>query len=878
MSDTRMKLEVLLAGVDKLSRPLRDVMAGNKALAQAVKHSREQLKALERQQSNINGYKKQAAALQDTRAKLDQAQQRVRAMREQMRTGEEQTAKFRKAFTKANESVRDLNTQVQRQTRYLAPLRAKLSEAGVKVAQLDSAETALKGKVDGVTRALKEQQRALEQTSQRSQKLQENKARLRGSLDRAGQLGMPVVNVGSLPRAIVSGMRSPIEESKHYQTEFQRIAALGLGDKATAESRRFAESMQTYGTSMLDNLTIVRDATTVFADVDHAEMVAPTLAKMKFANKTMFGEGEGHEKEKQFMDMLRVIEDRGGIDNPERFKREANLVQQVLTATGGRVGPDEWMNFMKRGGVAAKGLDEETFFYRMEPLVQMLTGNTVGTGLMSAYQNLYQGKGTVRAARYAEDLGIYDKRMVEYDRVGQLKRVKPGALKQSDLYLSNPMQWLETVLLPALANKGITSDTGVINAIGTIFSSRTASNIFSEMYLKRELIKKSAKLNSKADNIDQIYDKAKDTAEGKEIDLITRRADAYKVLGDAVMPEYTQALEMASAAVKKLSDWMQANPAAAKAITLALMTLAAALATLAALIIPLAMLCFTFSSLGIAASAGRLAFSRLGGALKSLGTALRWMGGAAWKAITIVGKAMFWLGRVLLMNPILLLITAIAVGAYLIWRHWDTLGPKFAKLWTRIKQFFSAGWEFVKTSANDLLDWFQNLPGRFVEFGGNIMQGLVNGIKSGLGGVKDAILGVGDMLPEWLRIKLDIHSPSRVFAGIGGYAMAGLEQGIVKNQDGPLAALRQATGRLTALGAGVVLGAGPALAGQLDTRPPLARPAMAAAAPIMINAPITIHAAPGMDERALARLVRQELEKAQRDAQARQRSKFGDID
>ncbi|UJB33748.1 hypothetical protein [Chromobacterium sp. Beijing] len=46
----------------------------------------------------------------------------------------------------------------------------------------------------------------------------------------------------------------------------------------------------------------------------------------------------------------------------------------------------------------------------------------------------------------------------------------------------------------------------------------------------------------------------------------------------------------------------------------------------------------------------------------------------------------------------------------------------------------------------------------------------------------------------------------------------------------------------------------------------------------MINAPITIHAAPGMDERALARLVRQELEKAQRDAQARLRSKFGDID
>ncbi|UGA38925.1 hypothetical protein JOS77_04380 [Chromobacterium haemolyticum] len=171
-----------------------------------------------------------------------------------------------------------------------------------------------------------------------------------------------------------------------------------------------------------------------------------------------------------------------------------------------------------------------------------------------------------------------------------------------------------------------------------------------------------------------------------------------------------------------------------------------------------------------------------------------------------------------------------------------------------------------------------SLPVKAYQIGADMVTGLISGINKMLGSLKAAILGVGDMLPEWLRNKLDIHSPSRVFAGIGGYTMAGLEQGIVKNQDGPLAALRSATGRLTALGAGLMLGSGPALAGQLDTRPPLARPAMAAAAPIMINAPITIHAAPGMDERALARLVRQELEKAQRDAQARQRSKFGDID
>ncbi|WP_235086733.1 hypothetical protein [Chromobacterium sp. Beijing] len=192
MSDTRMKLEVLLAGVDKLSRPLRDAMAGSKELAQAVKHSREQLKALERTQSNISGYKKQTAALQDTRAKLDQAQQRVRAMRDQMRAGEEQTATFRKAFTKANESVHSLTTQVQRQTRDLAPLRAKLSEAGVKVAQLGSAEAALKGKIDGTSEALKRQREQLEKVSRHQQRLND----IRGRYGRAKEVRDKVAGVG----------------------------------------------------------------------------------------------------------------------------------------------------------------------------------------------------------------------------------------------------------------------------------------------------------------------------------------------------------------------------------------------------------------------------------------------------------------------------------------------------------------------------------------------------------------------------------------------------------------------------------------------------------------------------------------------------------
>ena len=46
-------------------------------------------------------------------------------------------------------------------------------------------------------------------------------------------------------------------------------------------------------------------------------------------------------------------------------------------------------------------------------------------------------------------------------------------------------------------------------------------------------------------------------------------------------------------------------------------------------------------------------------------------------ALKQVGQTVFWLGRVLLMNPIGLVITAIAGAAYLICRNWEPISRFF---------------------------------------------------------------------------------------------------------------------------------------------------------------------------------------------------------
>jgi hypothetical protein len=124
----------------------------------------------------------------------------------------------------------------------------------------------------------------------------------------------------------------------------------------------------------------------------------------------------------------------------------------------------------------------------------------------------------------------------------------------------------------------------------------------------------------------------------------------------------------------------------------------------------------------------------------------------------------------------------------------------------------------------ELLSWLGSLADLVfaagAEIGNAIGAGIMSGIEAIWGEVKALAGKLADALPDWVRKKLGIHSPSRVFAQIGQHTMAG-----------PAFGLRQRLGAPLALGA--------------------------AAAPITIH--LTINAAPGTDAQGLAQLAGREL-------------------
>lgn len=170
----------------------------------------------------------------------------------------------------------------------------------------------------------------------------------------------------------------------------------------------------------------------------------------------------------------------------------------------------------------------------------------------------------------------------------------------------------------------------------------------------------------------------------------------------------------------------------------------------------------------------------------------RILGGRLLFGIKLVGQAVLWLGRALLMNPIVLMITAIAGAAYLIYRNWEPIKAFFLGVWAEIQTAFSGGLGgiaqlilnfsplglFYRAFAGVMGYFGIELPSKFSEFGAMLIAGLVDGISNALVGARETVVGVGTSIKSWFTETLGIQSPSRVFIGYGANISEGAALGI----------------------------------------------------------------------------------------------------
>lgn len=122
------------------------------------------------------------------------------------------------------------------------------------------------------------------------------------------------------------------------------------------------------------------------------------------------------------------------------------------------------------------------------------------------------------------------------------------------------------------------------------------------------------------------------------------------------------------------------------------------------------------------------------------------------------------------LGPHGLLVGACVAGAALV-------GTAVVKNWDKVKAGIGKAWDWIKEKASGLWDGMKRI-------GSNLVSGLGKGVKAGAKTFGSFIISPFAGIISGVKKLFGVHSPSTVFAGIGGYLMEGLANGITNTADG----------------------------------------------------------------------------------------------
>ncbi len=416
----------------------------------------------------------------------------------------------------------------------------------------------------------------------------------------------------------------------------------------------------------------------------------------------------------------------------------------------------------------------------------------------------------------------------------------PAALKKMYAEGKTPLE-----AIAELTNKTLKGD---LSKLGYLFEDAQVQQGLRPLIQNMEEYRRirDAAMQAKGTTNNDFAERMKDSAEKAKALEINAKA-----LGTTLGGQLSPSVDAARARLGAMASWVNNLATRHPRLSKAVMIAAAALAVI-------------FAVLGV----GAIAIAAIMGPIAILNAGLIAMG---------VAGGVASIGLLPIIGTVLLVAAAIAgiiALVYAIYKHWDGITGFFAGIWNGVKATFVGIWT-----------WLSGLPIRFAAFGANLIGGMIRGITGMLGQLKSTIVNAASSAANWFKQKLGIRSPSRVFAGFGGYMMQGLSNGIAAGEDGPVrridALSKRVTGALTigpqsrkvalaiAAGAAMPAVAAPA-AGSAGTG--AAQRALYAPAPITIN----IHAAPGQSAEDIAKAVEDALDRRDRQDAAARRSTYAD--
>ncbi|WP_293648726.1 phage tail tape measure protein [uncultured Pantoea sp.] len=888
MSDTNLRLQVVLSAVDKITRPFRSARDGSKELSAALKASKDGLKSLNEQAGRIDGFRKTRSQLAVTANNLKAAREEAARLAVQFTETNRPTAQQARLLEQAKnrasqlqQTYNGLRLSVQRQ-------REALNAAGIDTKQLSEAQRRLKTDAQAATGAIERQQAELRKLGERQQKIRDIQARHEKLTETRNKLagnGAGMVATGVATGATLMAPVRAYADSENAATqlaasmmgpgakvlpEYEKInrLAVSLGDKlpgTTADFQNMMTMLRRQGMSAQAILGGLGEATAYLgvqlqmAPTDAAEFAA----KLQDATQT---------SEKDMMALTDIIQKGfyAGVDSE-------NMLQGFS-----KIGSA--MDIIKK-----KGIDAAREF---APLLVMadqqgMDGGSAGNAYRKVLQAMMDNK---KIKGVNEDLKGTGVKFDFTNGKGEFAGIKKMYAQLDQLKALSTEKRLRTL------KDMFGDDAETLQVLNNMITKwldgyrETAAKLDNQASL-RERVDASLKTLSNR----------WDAASGSF-------TNAMAAIGETVAPVLKQVADWLGNLAGALGSFVKQHPQ----LTAALFKIAAGFAIVTAGI-GAALLVF-------ASTIGPMLLMRM--LMNKTGLQAFSSFGLMRKAIGLVGNGVLWLGRLMMANPILAVIGLIAMGAIYIWQNWDTLGPKFAALWdgisTKVSNVWTAIRTYISTKWDEIVADVKALPARFKEAGSQMIDGLLAGISQKWDALKSKLSSLTDYLPDFLKPGNDKPGapaqparprPAQVTADgkvalppggfpafprmydTGGHIPSG-QFGIV-GENGP--EIVNGPANITSRRRTAALAASAALAMGMAATPAAARPLhpmsqpaqayrqeaarpqpVASMSPVTVNASITIMQQQGQSAQDVADEVMRRLEAKERQAKARARSSYHD--
>ncbi|WP_447045326.1 phage tail tape measure protein [Vreelandella sp. H-I2] len=962
-----LRLQVMLNAVDRVTGPLKRMREGAGKTGQAMRETRDQLKELQRQQSDLTSYRKANAALRTNSRAMRDAQNRNReytqalerqreahvgiksgltvARREYDRLAKEllntkqptdqlsaslerarvrlhgqQTEfdrsarsmkEYRNRTRNAGEEVKRLTQNHATQTERIRGLKTRLDEAGISTDNLGRSARELRTKEDRLNTSLQEQKRHLAEVAERQKRLTRARDQYQnsmGNVARAQGVGMGMLGTGMASGYAASRLLTPGVAWAEQMSTLQAVGRFGAEDERYQGLRQ--QSRDLGGSTAFSATEVGGGQEFLLRAGMSAEAIQSSMRdvlNLALANNTELARAADIASNiaGTFKIDMEVEGAMGRVgDILSGTASRANVSLEMLGDTMKYLGGAEDLDLTMQQAAAMAGLMGNIG----------IQGSMAGTAMRAMSNRLTKPAKEGRDAMEALNLSVAD-------ASGNMRDM-PDILRD----LNNATRDLGNVERRAM--------------LSAIFGAEAGSGM-------TELVNGMADgqldelINALQNNAGENAEMSRVMADNIGGDLKNLRS-AWEEVGISITDTndgpLRQLVQNITEITRGVGDWIKANPeltgtiAKVAAGMIALATVGGAVTMMMASILgPLLFTKFAMTTLGIKA----------GGLGKTLGwiakTAIPWVAGALKGLLIAIG-------------PIGWGIAAIAGAAFLIYKYWEPIKTFFVGLWQQVKAAFDEGvggvarllvnWSPFGLIYNAIISTVERLgitvPEKFSDFGSMIVDGIIGGITSKVGELRNYVTGLASDIAGWMgdtvsgavdvgkdiskglgdgiesatgwargainrltggaedeaRERLDTHSPSRVFRSIGIDVAKGLANGIEGDSDGPLKQVRALANNLRNAAGGLILSAGLSTGAaasvdtssiQIDARPPLQSHTSGDAGSVTINlGGFTVNAAPGMDEQALARLVGVEVQRALREAESKlaaaQRRNFHDND